>query len=252
MGVKRCHASVPVLLLLIAGCASKPHSPTPNPATLPPVVLAPMDDRVPASVGEWKSFLKEFSHEILEEDDRNGSGQRVFADSDHDSGYVGSPPATEPDIERAESRLGLKLPASYRNFLLASNGWPCVGAGSPDHLLRVQMIDTVPLRDNSLVEYGYPYGTTVKSSIVVSGLNSGAGWEGDGVLMLAPSTIGADGECQCFDYAPWHPGIDRYGSFGKRMLELRKFVRSQLDKNAVPAEDPEPDKSAGPEPPASE
>jgi len=31
--------------------------------------------------------------------------------------------------------------------------------------------------------------------------------------MLMPSTIGQDG-----DYAPWHPGIDRYGSFGKRML----------------------------------
>jgi hypothetical protein len=210
-----------------------------------------MEDRSPVTVEDWKPFLTEFSKEILEEDDRTGL-TRVFSDQMHNTGYVGTEPATEQQIEATETRLGKRLPESYRNFLLVSNGWPALGAGSPDHLLSVDQIDLVPSRDNSLVEYGYPYGSTVKSSIVISGLNSDTGSEGDGVLMLAPTALGPDGEWQCFDYASWHPGLDRYGSFGKRMLELRKFVRSELDKNAVPAEDSSPEKSAGPEPPTSE
>ncbi|MGO8673945.1 MAG: SMI1/KNR4 family protein [Capsulimonadaceae bacterium] len=211
-----------------------------------------MEDRAPSTAIEWRPFLREFSKEILEEDDRDSSGTRSLSDATHNSGWVGSPPATEKEITDAETRIGMRLPASYHNFLLVSNGWPAVGAGSPDRLLPVDQIDTVPRRDKSLIYYGYPYGSTVKYAIVISGLNCAQGSDGDGVLMLAPTAFGPEGEWQCFDYAPWHPGIDRYGSFGTRMLELRKFVRSQLDKNAVPAEDPDPDKSAGPEPPASD
>jgi hypothetical protein len=209
-----------------------------------------MEDRVPSTVGEWKSFLREFSKEAIEDDERHGKPY-TFTDAQHASGYLGSPPATEADIESVETRLHVKLPASYRNFLLASNGWPAMGAGSPDRIVPVGEIDTVPNKDNSLVEYGWPYGSTVRTSIVVSGLLSDSG-DGDGVLMLSPTALGPEGEWQCFDYAAWHPGIDRYGSFGRRMLEERKFVRSQLDKNATPPEDPDPDKSAGPEPPSSE
>ena len=33
--------------------------------------------------------------------------------------------ATEETVARAEAQLGFRLPESYRNFLLASNGWPC-------------------------------------------------------------------------------------------------------------------------------
>ena len=33
--------------------------------------------------------------------------------------------ATEETVASTEAQLGFRLPESYRNFLLASNGWPC-------------------------------------------------------------------------------------------------------------------------------
>ena len=38
------------------------------------------------------------------------------------SGSLLRPPATEAEVEAAETRLGVRLPASYREFLLVSNG----------------------------------------------------------------------------------------------------------------------------------
>jgi len=37
--------------------------------------------------------------------------------------WLGNPPASEEAIAAAERRLGVKLPAAYREFLAASNGW---------------------------------------------------------------------------------------------------------------------------------
>ncbi len=41
-----------------------------------------------------------------------------------DDGLVPNPAATPTRIEAAESRLGLQLPPSYRQFLLRHDGWP--------------------------------------------------------------------------------------------------------------------------------
>jgi len=44
-----------------------------------------------------------------------------------ESGWLGSPPATEEAIQALEARLRRPLPPSYRAFLMTTNG--CAGLG---------------------------------------------------------------------------------------------------------------------------
>lgn len=70
---------------------------------------------------DWESFLQQWSQAILvslNDDEKQRLPQQVL-----DSGWLGYPPATEEQIVRAESRLGVRLPPSYREFLKVTNGW---------------------------------------------------------------------------------------------------------------------------------
>ena len=69
---------------------------------------------------DWEKFLKRWSQELLESlgSDRHTLPSDVIA-----SGWLGYPGATEADIAQAETRLGAKLPPSYRAFLKVTNGW---------------------------------------------------------------------------------------------------------------------------------
>jgi len=55
-------------------------------------------------------------------------------------GWIGFPPADETQLLEAEARLGIALPASYREFLKVTNGWPIAGP-FVDRILPVQEID---------------------------------------------------------------------------------------------------------------
>ena len=67
----------------------------------------------------WRQFLGRWNRELLGDAEvRRGLPAEVVA-----SGWLGYPGATPAEIERAESRLGVRLPPSYRTFLTVSNGW---------------------------------------------------------------------------------------------------------------------------------
>jgi hypothetical protein len=70
---------------------------------------------------DWKSFLQQWSQAILEsmtDTDKEYLPQEVL-----NSNWLGYAGATDEQIARAETRLGVKLPPSYREFLKVSNGW---------------------------------------------------------------------------------------------------------------------------------
>lgn len=50
------------------------------------------------------------------------------------SGWLGLPPATPAQIERAEHRLGIQLPIEYRRFLEVSNGFLLPGSAISSYL----------------------------------------------------------------------------------------------------------------------
>ncbi|MCY1065488.1 SMI1/KNR4 family protein [Nannocystis sp. RBIL2] len=75
----------------------------------------------------WKKLLKKLSDDLLDEAQDEADFcleqevyERVIADH-----WLGRPGASEEALRAAEERLGLALPADYRAFLAASNGWYC-------------------------------------------------------------------------------------------------------------------------------
>src|SRR5690348_11911883 len=67
---------------------------------------------------EWQQFLRHWNDDLF----RSPMASELPAQAKA-SRWLGRPPATEPQICRAEERLGIALPPSYRAFLKVSNGW---------------------------------------------------------------------------------------------------------------------------------
>ena len=65
--------------------------------------------------------MRQWSHDLIDSMKRDELAQlppKVI-----ESGWLGYPGATEAQIARVETRLGLTLPPSYRAFLKVTNGW---------------------------------------------------------------------------------------------------------------------------------
>ena len=72
---------------------------------------------------DWAAFLREWSGELIGNEDIAGSLPPEVKASD----WLGFPGASDEQIGRAEARLGKPLSPSYRGFLKASNGWRATG-----------------------------------------------------------------------------------------------------------------------------
>lgn len=137
--------------------------------------------------------------------------------------------ATVNEIRAAEERLGLRLPASYRRQLLASEDLP------GEHglaLLPVHEIDSfAQLQPDWLAGWMEGYRSVAGASIPAEQLPDDpndpatmpAEQLGDTivvsttadmrVLLLNPALIDAAGEWEAWDFATWYPGAYRYPSF---------------------------------------
>ncbi|MEV0696733.1 SMI1/KNR4 family protein [Saccharopolyspora sp. NPDC050389] len=87
-----------------------------------------MDPSPPSTVAEWCEFLQDHSSEFLassflREAEEDGRAKWMLSEAQREAGWLGYEPAGEEAVLAAEARLGVRLPPSYRNFLLASNGW---------------------------------------------------------------------------------------------------------------------------------
>ena len=136
----------------------------------------------------------------------------------------------EDEIEAAEVRLGMPLPASYRAHLLAGAGLPGTHELS---LLPVGEIDRSARREAEwLAGWMEGYRSVPRSSGPAGSLPDDPGDPatmpaeqlGDTivisttadarVLLLNPGRIDAGGEWEAWDFATWYPGAYRYPSFG--------------------------------------
>jgi hypothetical protein len=91
-----------------------------------------LNQSTPRTVREWRKFLRGRS-----------AGHPP-------SGWPGHKPASKQDIVATEVRLGVWLPPSYRNFLLASNGWTSTADGHCA-LRKVEEIGWLPDLDPELL-----------------------------------------------------------------------------------------------------
>ncbi len=192
------------------------------------------------SLDAWRNLLVEWSPEILADPElRDLLPPEVIA-----SGWVGYPRATEEQIARAEVRLGTRLPPSYREFLMVSNGWRALTRfiyqlWSTDEIewFRVRnqaWIDAwlsgsggpKPVPDTEYLVYGAEQSVLtmraeyLETALEVSDVGS------DAIYLLNPRVVTPEGEWEAWFFASWLPGANRYRSFWEMLqAEHDQFMR---------------------------
>lgn len=189
-----------------------------------------MSQSIPETLPEWREFLRGYSDDFLRvagEEDLEG-----LDDSHRENRWLGYEPATEEEVRAAEERLGERLPPSYRNFLLASNGWRGIGPMMYElvsvdeigwlHETAPDVIDVVVGgREDAERLLGRPVPgredeRLLWRSVLLSGPADGDYWLLDG------NDIGPDGEWTAYEWPVGDGGQpEPYPSFGALVADLR-------------------------------
>ncbi|MFE3543885.1 SMI1/KNR4 family protein [Nocardia sp. NPDC059177] len=164
----------------------------------------------------WRPRLELWSEERIAADDLGDLAPEVVR-----QGWLGYAPAAEADIAAVEERLGLRLPPSYRSFLLTTDGWRHAGE------FVWQMRDTTNLgwlRDlepswqswaDLVTEAptgvpGDPFGRGLLISLHAD----------VGVLFLDPGDRDENGEWAAYSVFSWAESPHRHPSFTALMQSL--------------------------------
>ncbi|MBB4929669.1 hypothetical protein F4561_000489 [Lipingzhangella halophila] len=172
-------------------------------------------DGAPASVERWRSYLAEFSADMLRAMDED---ELDITDEQRAASWLGYDGATEEQITALEERLGTQLPPSYRSFLATSNGWGPLGSflDSMRSTGAVCWVDDLegesgPLTEADLVNDG------LAGRVLLISL------EGDALYwLLDAGDISPDGEWAAYIWASWYPGLgERFRSFADLVADER-------------------------------
>lgn len=205
------------------------------------------------TIFNWSDFLREWSQEIVESKQKQKSeasegtvSKHAIAQSTVKEYWLGYSGATEEQILAAETRLGITLPPSYREFLKTSNGWrettPFINHlcsteeiswfpnSHPDWLRqwgkryrqKISLESNGSNRQSSVSDEDYfIYGNKqdcrhvrveyLEAALAISEVND------DAVYLLNSDVVTEDGEWEAWFLADWLAGADRYPSFQKLM-----------------------------------
>lgn len=190
-----------------------------------------------ANPAEWQQFLKN------------------FADAADAKEWPGNPSASEQQLQKAEERLKIKLPPSYRAFLGACNGWrqasesvPVIRAVEDIRWFRKEHRDwyeayQMSAEPLSIIEQDYfNYTQTdcvsfdikhLAQALCISEIGD------DAVLLLNPMVVWPDGEWETWFFANWLPGATRFRSFADWMRqELDQLLNQPFTHTMNPGELP--------------
>jgi hypothetical protein len=181
---------------------------------------------------DWRAFPEVWSTAVLAVPDLAAR----LPPSVGASGWLGYPGATATQLAAAESRLGARLPPSYREFLAITNGWRRLSYFI-DRLWSTDEVEWFAVRNQQWIDaytepsayggapvsqaahgvYGdaqdpvYFYAAYLQDALEISA-------EGDSaILLLNPKIVTAEGEWEAWFFANWLPGARRYRSFRELM-----------------------------------
>lgn len=182
---------------------------------------------------DWRDFLVRWSAELLKDPDvREKLPEDVIM-----SRWLGYPAATEYEIARAEARLGIRLPPSYRAFLKVSNGW----RQTSPYIYRLwsteeiewfavrhqgwidnwRAEDSEPATDEEYFVYGEEQSSLslrpdyLQTALEISDYGDAC------IYVLNPRIVTDDGEWEAMFLAGWLPGASRYRSFREMIQDER-------------------------------
>ena len=179
---------------------------------------------------DWSGWLRTWNDMLLGavEPGRPDTWSDDLTPAIVESGWLGSPPATEEQVAALEARLGATLPPSYRSFLLTSNGFLQPTVLVP-RLLRTDEVDWFRSTHQDVIDawgLGIRIGGAaaedprsfehfLPTALQVSAIEAA----GTAVYLLNPKVVSPDGEWEAFYFAHWIPGVHRYPSFSALMEE---------------------------------
>jgi len=162
---------------------------------------------------KWKELLKHISIRAIQKADFDYEKKSISKN------WLGFKPATKDEISNTETRLNIKLPKEYKDFLSATNGFNPFSLTPTLH--SVDKIDWLKNLDPQLVEIWTESMKDVDKDFVKSFSNSIliGGHQEEQQLLLIPSTKSKNWECWFF--ASWSPGETKYPNF-------RFYMENQL------------------------
>jgi hypothetical protein len=188
-----------------------------------------MTESVPVTLPEWQEFLRSYSADYL----RVATAAELarLDEAQREDQWLGYAPASEEAVRAAEERLGVQLPPSYRNFLLASNGWRAIDCLLYE-LVKVEEIGWFRDVEAELWLDWSQFGDTADQgdrSVLVSGPADGDYWVLDG------DNIGPDGEWTAYSW-PLSSGLDPepYPSFGALVVSARETFEEARGEDGRP------------------
>lgn len=173
---------------------------------------------------DWKPWLTRWSREWISRAEPGDLEPEVARD-----GWLGYAPATPDAIAAAEARLGARLPPSYRDFLLTTDGWRHAGMFVPrmrDTSSVGWLRDIEPFWAEGWDEFyaaepdedddGAPESRNPFSKGLMVSLDADAG-----VLFLDPEDVDGTGEWAAYSHFSWRAAPPaRFPSFAALMKAL--------------------------------
>ncbi|MGJ3249629.1 MAG: SMI1/KNR4 family protein [Elainellaceae cyanobacterium] len=182
---------------------------------------------------DWQDFMERWNHKIFtaETDVYDGPCDcfpEVIAQQ-----QCGQQGAAEEEILELETRLGMKLPPSYRTFLSYSNGWFLLNECSV--LLSTHEVNWFAARNQNWIDAWVEAGTEgevsdeqyfqygerqdpvfIRCEYLQTALQISADEDGY-VYLLNPKVIDENGEWEAWEFDNQIPGAYRYRSFWEMM-----------------------------------
>jgi hypothetical protein len=169
-----------------------------------------MSQSRPLAVAEWREYLRGYSAEFFDSDylrraEADGRAQYLVSSAQREARWLGYEPASEQMLAETEHRLGIRLPPSYRNFLLVSNGWSTIRYWySPIDLIGADEIGWMSGLEPELIDaYDGVYSdeeiAMLKRCLLISSDDGGSG----GNWLLHADSVAGNGEWTAYE---WWPG----------------------------------------------
>ena len=161
---------------------------------------------------EMKKILTDLFQKSLTTKDNN-----YFTSEQMKNNWIGNLPATEKEIEETESRLGIKLPADYKEFLKIANGYPTYNDAVEPSFEKINQIQYLKDLYPDVIDIWKHTGNEdiskeLSKSIIVAGKQ-----EEQWFLLIPPTDENKN--WKYWKFASWIPGEIEYKNLTEYFLD---------------------------------
>jgi OAA-family lectin sugar binding domain len=189
-------------------------APAPVSEPVPPEAATPVDPRL-TTVEGWRAYLAEYGADVVRTMEERA--RREFTPDQLSRGWLGGDPVDESRIAALEERLGRRLPASYRAFVGAGDGWRHIG----EFMYAMRGVDeigwfsTVDPRMVEIFDGDEQPGSIMRHALLISKEGDAQYW------FLDPEDVSPDGEWAAYTWSSWGFLSERYPSFAALVADER-------------------------------